>query len=205
MNSSYRLLPRLWQWLRRLPHRKGYGIHSPFAFQLVTGVVYCREAYYAYTPLSQTRVTQRGQLSEQDDQLLFRLANHQMARRVLLVGSEMERPAAYIQAARTEAELVQVERVEDWSKVFDRYDMVVVNCPMEQSLGQVEALARLAVPPSRSALLVLCGIYRSERAQALWKVLKASTAFTLSFDLHRIGLLYMRPELKKQDYIINYF
>ena len=35
-------------WLMRVRHRRGYGIHSPFAFGFVTGVVYEDGAYYGY-------------------------------------------------------------------------------------------------------------------------------------------------------------
>ena len=35
-------------WLSRIRKRKGYGVHSPFAFDLVTNVLYNKEKYYAY-------------------------------------------------------------------------------------------------------------------------------------------------------------
>ena len=35
------------RWLRRFRKRRGYGIHSPAAFQFVTGVVYEKGEYYA--------------------------------------------------------------------------------------------------------------------------------------------------------------
>ena len=45
-------------WLRRFRHRCGYGVHSPFAFQLIRGVVYERGEFYAYRPLAEWRRTQ---------------------------------------------------------------------------------------------------------------------------------------------------
>ena len=35
------------RWLLRFRKRCGYGIHSPFAFQFVTGVIYEKGAYFA--------------------------------------------------------------------------------------------------------------------------------------------------------------
>ena len=70
---------RTLRWLRRFRHRRGYGIHSPFAFGFVTGVVYEAGAYYAYAPLAQKW---RGMLNgcplrPKDLRLLLRLANFQ--------------------------------------------------------------------------------------------------------------------------------
>ena len=70
---------RTLRWLRRFRHRRGYGIHSPFAFGFVTGVVYEAGAYYAYAPLAQKwRGKLKGSpLRPKDLRLLLRLANFQ--------------------------------------------------------------------------------------------------------------------------------
>lgn len=49
MNKSSIVRPL--RWLLRFRHRRGYGIHSPFAFSFVTGVVYEQGTYYAYPEL----------------------------------------------------------------------------------------------------------------------------------------------------------
>ena len=40
-------------WLRRIRHRCGYGVHSPFAFHLITDVFYMKLPYYAYKELDE--------------------------------------------------------------------------------------------------------------------------------------------------------
>ena len=66
---------RCLRWMRRFRHRRGYNIHSPFAFNLVTGVIYERGAYYAYDDLRNLRKTVPSKLRERDDRLLLRLIN----------------------------------------------------------------------------------------------------------------------------------
>ena len=39
-------------WLLRFRHRRGYGVHSPFAFNFITDVVYQRLPYYKYCELA---------------------------------------------------------------------------------------------------------------------------------------------------------
>lgn len=64
-------------WLKRLPHRKGYGVHSPFAYNFLRDVVYERSHYYAYEDIERhlegnwwQRLCQRKR-----ERLLFRLRN----------------------------------------------------------------------------------------------------------------------------------
>ena len=40
MNRITLALKRPFIWLRRFRHRCGYGVHSPFAFNLITQVIY---------------------------------------------------------------------------------------------------------------------------------------------------------------------
>ena len=84
---SYRLLPRILRWFRRFRQRRGYGVHSPFAFEWITDVVYLQKAqYYAYAPLAEQHEAWQGVLSVKDARLLFRIANHQRAQRMLSWG-----------------------------------------------------------------------------------------------------------------------
>lgn len=46
-------LKRPFIWLSRFRYRCGYGVHSPFAFSLITDVIYEKRPYYAYQSLLQ--------------------------------------------------------------------------------------------------------------------------------------------------------
>lgn len=205
MFSPYSFLSRLWRWLLRWRHRQGYGIHSPFAFQLVTGVIYSSEDYYAYASLAAQRAKLKGLWSEKDDRLLFRLANHQMAQRILLVGQAMERPAAYVQAARRCAQVEQVAQLTDLAEALRHYDLVVVEQLSEALLGRLSPLLEAAPPLRDSGLLVVAFPHQNSESRALWQQLQAAPVLTVCFDLHRFGLAYLRPQLQAQNYLINYF
>jgi hypothetical protein len=106
---SYRLLPRILRWFCRFRQRRGYGVHSPFAFEWITDVVYLQKAqYYAYAPLAEQHEAWQGVLSVKDARLLFRIANHQRAQRMLVVGQGIEREIHYLQAARPSAQIVHL-------------------------------------------------------------------------------------------------
>ena len=42
-------------WLSRFRYRCGYGVHSPFAFSLITDVIYEKMPYYAYSSLKKNK------------------------------------------------------------------------------------------------------------------------------------------------------
>ena len=80
MKNSGRSLKRRLQLLgnriSRIKHRKGHGVHSPFAFAFVTDVLYNNEQYYAYEKMdSGLRWWHKGRL-RRVQRLLFRLANY---------------------------------------------------------------------------------------------------------------------------------
>ena len=53
MNRISLLCKRPFIWLARFRHRCGYGVHSPFAFHLITGVIYEKTPYYKYAVLQE--------------------------------------------------------------------------------------------------------------------------------------------------------
>ena len=53
MNRISLLCKRPFIWLARFRHRCGYGVHSPFAFHLITGVIYEKTPYYKYAALQE--------------------------------------------------------------------------------------------------------------------------------------------------------
>ena len=55
MNRILLTLKRPFIWLYRFRHRCGYGVHSPFAFNLITHVIYESTAYYKYEELARAQ------------------------------------------------------------------------------------------------------------------------------------------------------
>lgn len=86
-----RFLKRLYRYLFC---RKGYGVHSPFVFDLITNVLEERYGYYAYAELNAARLMlqdaakmKNAGLSQRECEWLFRLANRFKPCRIIMVGS----------------------------------------------------------------------------------------------------------------------
>ena len=78
-------------WLSRFRYRCGYGVHSPFAFSLITDVIYEKMPYYAYSSLKKEQkkmIRERGWTkgSQKVNRFLFRLVNKVQPATIIEVG-----------------------------------------------------------------------------------------------------------------------
>ena len=91
---------------RRVRHRNGYGVHSPFAYNFIKSVVYERGQYYAYPALAAARRKAAGEereLTPRSHRLLFRVANFVQPASAAVVSPHGALSAAYIQAGSVHA------------------------------------------------------------------------------------------------------
>lgn len=73
--------------MRKLKHRKGFGVHSPFAYSIITEVIEEKLPYYAYHRMQPT-YRKQAPLPFKTACLLLRLANRFHCRRVLEIGCD---------------------------------------------------------------------------------------------------------------------
>jgi len=204
MKHVFRALLHAWARLRRLPHRRGYGIHSPFAFQLVTDVIYEKGEYYAYRPLAALRKNTKTALSERDDRLLLRLINHHGAGSCWVVGRDTGLTCKYLQAGRSRCRIRSAAEATPallgaWLANGGMPDMVcLVGCP------NWYGLLRTLLPHCHDrCLIAIEGIHRHKGTRH-WKEAIREEAVRVTFDLYGWGLLYFEKRLNKQDYLICY-
>ena len=200
-NSEYLLTARCWRWLCRWRHRRGYGVHSPYAFHFITDVVYESSAYYAYAPLHR-RLTAANWyamrydtlcgLSEKDIRLLFRLVNFCQPSCFLFHGAS-EVLVDMFRAAALHAEFLAYLPSEVPTRVFIYEDKA------HRCLSSLPSIFPFG------SMMVVRGIHRNAAAETAWKTLKQRAEVTLTFDLGRFGIALSVEKMVKQDYIVCYF
>lgn len=205
MNAIFSNLPRVLRWLIRFRKRCGYGIHSPFAFDLVTGVIYEKGCYYAYRELSSWRVTQPSRLRLKDDQLLFRLANYVSPSTALAVGEQLEVSLAYLQAGCRHCQwqtfAAASPSLADGLAAWPQVDLVYLDQP-----ELLPAVFPLLLPRvSEKTLIIVRNIRKNKGTTRQWREVLAHEKVRVSFDLYDFGLLFFESRLNKENYIINYF
>ena len=196
MNFYFRPL----RWLRRFRKRCGYNIHSPFAFNFVTGVIYEAGRFYAYSALESQGVNVPKRARLKDDRLVFRVVNFAEPKRIVAVGHDAEafrHTCDYIRAARN-CPLCVNPRIDELKATPP--DFLYTDC--EDWKAHVDHF--LPHIHDRSALLIK-GIYRSKASLQAWKQLIAQPEVRVSFDLYDFGICFFEKRLNKEHFVINYY
>lgn len=195
-------------WLSRFRYRCGYGVHSPFAFSLITDVIYEKMPYYAYASLEKEQkrlVRERGYSrdSQKVNRFLFRLVNKVQPATIVEVG----RPSVaslYLQSAKPSAEYLFAS---DLSELFLDTDVPVdflyLNDYRNPEL--LEKVFDICVRRTTlKSVFVVHGICYSKEMKALWKRLQEDERVGITFDLYDFGLLFFDKTKIKQHYIVNF-
>ena len=211
-----RLFRRPWIWLSRFRQRKGYGVHSPFAYSFIRGVVLESSAYYAYADLAHLHpwwVRWFRLYPMQCRRLLFRLANFAEPRTVVL-RTEDEVAKKYIRAAVPRAEVRREEGA--MSGEVRRKEGVLAAVPEGSPEGReaadfvlvgkerLEEAAAVAARMPERGMLVCEGIHESRRAKEIWRTIREAPHTGVTFDLYTYGVAFFNPKLHKQHYKVNF-
>ena len=167
-------------WLARFRHRCGYGVHSPFAFRLITEVIYERQPFYAYQaldsglPLSM-RLRQRRGLH-----LLLRLSNH-LQPECIVVPEGDPWACRYMQRG-----CQRVSIVREWPEGKE-VDMCLLQAPSEEALLHM----------GQHSVLLLDNLHRH---RAWFRALPS----VVSFDLYDLGIAFFDKSYNRQYYKVNF-
>lgn len=200
-------LRRPFVWLSRFRHRRGYGVHSPFAFELITDVVYERHPYYAYGLLDKEthEAVRHGCVGgvRKVNRLLFRLVNRVQPRLIVEVG-KVSASAFYLQSAKPTASYLFAS---DLSELFlERgvpVDFLYLNDYRRPRLVR-DAFEVCVGRTTPQSLFVVSGIHYSRQMQRLWRLLQRDERVGITFDLYDVGLLFFDRSKVKQHYIVSF-
>lgn len=203
-------MKRLFIWLSRIRYRRGYGVHSPFAFNLITGVIYQRTPYYSYDKLKQLE----QQLAPEKDaawryeplrikRLLFRLANEVKANTIVDVGT-LAASSLYLKAARLHAEYNSASSIDN---LFFEVDQPIDFLYLHDYRHPQQVAAAFEVCVRRTtqrSLFVVEGIGYSKAMKQLWHEWQTDERVGITFDLYYLGLIFFDTSRIKQHYIVNF-
>lgn len=184
-------------WLRRIRHRRGHGIHSPFAYNLVTQVLYNPGTYYAYALLDrlQPRHVQLFHLRPRAvHRLLFRLANYRQPQHIAAPGLTPTEWNCLHEGCR--------HAVIDTAMPATPPDMLLLHPQSPETSGKSPSLADdWHRHINDNTLLVVLDLPRN---RALWQSVRSHPRTRITFDLADLGIAFFLPRLNRQHYIINW-
>ena len=232
MPCEMNFLKRLYIWCRRFRHRRGYGVHSPFAYGLLTDVVYEQLPYYAYDELKAVRrsLPRKAVLyPERVDRLLFRLVNCFYPQSVLEVGTGAGLSLCYMAAGRVSARCVSLPGEEASGVVAAEHIDLCENATLVPGPLMETLCTELALEPkvdflhiahtgnyaqvfekflphaTEKSLVVIGGIHETRAKREWWSRVVADERTGVTFDLYDVGLVFFDHTKNKQHYVVNFW
>lgn len=201
-------IKRLFIWLLHFQHRRGYGVQSPFAYNLITRVIYEKTPYYAYETLRKKELEEvKVQGKEWLDnslklrRLLFRLVNDVQPSTIINMGKEYA-SSLYMKSACPHAEYYNYEELP-----LDYYKKTPVFLYIHQTTSITDILINyqhICNVCDEDTVIVIHGIGYNKQMQTLWKYMIQQKKATVTFDLYDMGIIIFNSSLSEHHYIVNF-
>ena len=203
--------------MSRMRQAWGFGIHSPFAFRLITKVIREKARYYAYDDieaichehvddsLSHRQKHLRKRISTSRGRLFFRLTNFFRPDNILEIGTSWGISTLYLRLAGRQSEITVVEplpEIHDFAESLfaERLYIVVNRLPKPYYRALPDLLAPVL---DMHALLIIDGIRSNSEVKSWWEKLVKDERVRVTVDMKNVGLVCCDPKLNKQDYQVS--
>jgi hypothetical protein len=197
-------------WLKRFRYRCGYGVHSPFAFNFITNVIYEKTSYYAYRELGNrkqaghTDKERESGRSKKINRLLFRLVNW-VQPSTIVDGGCSQITSDYLRAAKRRAGYIALPSADTAGlpQEQQRIDFLYIDRPEDTTF--MKSLFEYGVERiDDRSMIAIRNIYRSKATKAFWKQVIADERVGVTFDLYELGILFFDKSKIKQHYTVNF-
>lgn len=155
------------KWYRRLRTSRGFGVHSPFAFDFITKVLRDRDSfYYAYPEIDSLCGKNRRDIKidnllfhqtdfeQQEARMLFRILVKFQPEQIIEMGGANEVSRTIYDRACPEAELHRWSRLDPFDIDYDKKAMIVVNQANELSFTIQRRYILEAIEKQRNEIVI---------------------------------------------------
>lgn len=221
-----RISTNLFKLIQRKRHSAGFGVHSPFAFDLILNTIHTPHSFYIYK--ENRRKIKKAKLEREADikyaELLFRLINRFNAKDILEIGSGFGINTLYISAHSRKTTVWSVENDDEKMEIAQRllknnsrniqfskklpthkkrFDAIVWDLQLHPDNWE-EILKALPKNIRTEGFVVINHIDKNKQCKRVWKELHNIDTLTMSFDLKSIGIGFFKPSLPKLNYAITF-
>lgn len=192
-------------WLRRVRYTRGFGVQSPWAYRFIRYVVNEHYPYYKYEHLAE-QVYGIDKTTRKLCKFYFRLANYQQAHTFVDCFPTSSCYKIYVDAGCQKANyhrITEATSEEELIHLFSNIgDYSMVRVPLVANYRMVVDKALNHLPSS--SVLIIENIKRDRDAQKYWSELISDSRTGVSFDLYYCGVLFLKKDMVKQSYIVNF-
>ena len=175
--------------IQRWLHRYGFGIQSPWAYELVRNVLYEPLRYYAFDELK-AKYPQRSKKQRKLDEQLFRIVNHFKPETIEIVGNADAATMDYIEERQKGSKLSTF----NFTPPKGGWGVLIYYLAPSAPLPSVPATL------SDGMVLVVDDIQATNKAA--WEQLLNHSQVTAIFDMGYRGLLCCDAKRVRQTYLL---
>lgn len=209
MNKTL-VLKRPLIWLKRFRNRRGYGIHSPFAFDFIANVIYEKTHYYDYAIIEESnayrKIRSRAREicdSKKINRLLFRMVNRFQPGTIVEFGSPLA-SSLYLQAAKREVSYKAFTSLSEFeTDTISRIDFLYIHYDKDADILR-RAIKKALLHIHARSVVIVGGIHYSSSMKRVWNELKENKLAIITFDLYDLGIVFFDHNKNKQHYTINF-
>lgn len=208
--------------LLRKKQAKGYGVHSPFAYNLITNVVYSSYSFYAFSDIhetvSQNNINPKKSITAYNH-LSFRLIHHFHAKKILELNSGIGINTLFLVSPSKDISCFCVEQNDEKnilgvSLLKDKKESVRVLSSLSECEGMhfdaivinfengcipdIETLAELSHPATFWVLHPING----KRGKQFWNKIVHDLRARITVDAKDTGIVFLRPDFHKENYLV---
>ena len=192
-------------WLRRVRYSRGFSVQSPWAYRFIRYVVNEHYPYYKYEHLAE-QVYGIDKTTRKLCKFYFRLANYQQAHTFVDCFPTSSCYKIYVDAGCQKANYHRVTEVTSEEELIHLFSNIgeysMLRVPLVANYRMVVDTALDHLPSS--SVVIIENIKRDRDAQKYWSELISDSRTGISFDLYYCGVLFLKSDMVKQSYIVNF-
>lgn len=207
---------------------RGFGVHSPWAYDLIENVINERLPYYAYEDLYyfwEKAPQYLPQYPQSRDELLFRLVNRFNPRFILEAGTGAGVSTGYLASVSKSSRVVTVDAPHPAEKEVRRNLRKFPNIEyipadiLKTVKGMVESgdipqfvhiahtalwreVAEAIIPYAGTDMVIVVEDMGSKQKKEWWNEIIKDSRVGVTFQMKKAGLLFFDPKMNKQHYVL---
>ena len=186
---------RIENWCRRIRHRKGYGVHSPSDYFLITSVIYEKLPFYAYQELHELKMNRSYR--EKVDKLIFRLANYFQPSIWVNDDPDNCMTEKYVLAACPHVRTMSIDEIIQSGEAPGLVNIGSANYDKNFNM--------LLPFVDNSTCFIIGNPNESKEKTEWWKQVTQDKRTGVTFDLFDVGLVFFDKKRFKEHRIVNFF
>ncbi|MFA6702223.1 MAG: hypothetical protein WCR12_04950 [Dysgonamonadaceae bacterium] len=214
---------KLTESLKRSLRSGGHGVHSPFAYKLITDVIREKYVYYAYEDVERALIDKQlsPSLITEDDRLAFRLTYFFKSDQVLLFNPENNIQTLFVLKANPSAKITSLVKEEAFDDIAwtllqniekDRIKSIRVTDLIDKrfdaiflDINQINdadlSLDKLIGMSNPECFWYLRGIFNN-KSEEIWRQIADDQRLNVTFDLKKSGIAIINSQYNKINYLL---